>query len=245
MNTSLKSLAILCLAVLTISSCKKKSSDDDGPKTKADFIATYTGSHFAPAQINFNNTSINATSYSWEFGDGGTSTATSQSYTYNDPGDYTVTLTANGPSGASTATAVIHVLNATSARITRIDVEDYPTIDGMGNPWDSTSGPDIYFKLYKGSSSNVVGNYDTTVFGNITPGDLPLFFDLGNNDYTIADTNFTTTYYIGIFDEDSVSTDPLIGILTGFRLSDVTTTHPNSFQATQNNNMFTVHVTWQ
>jgi PKD repeat protein len=244
MNTSLKSLAILCLAFLAISSCKKKSSDDndDGPKTKADFIATYTGSHFAPAQVNFNNTSVNATSYSWDFGDGGTSTATSQSYTYNDPGDYTVTLTANGPSGASTATATIHVLNATSALITSIEVNDYPTIDGMGNPWDSTSGPDIYFKLYKGST---VVYSDTTVFDNVTIGDLPVWFDLGNNDYTIADTNFTTLYYIGIFDEDSVPNNPVVGALTGFRLSDVTTTHPNSFQAVFNNNTFTVHVTWQ
>jgi hypothetical protein len=244
MHTYLKTLVILCLAFVTISSCKKESNDDDdGPKTTAGFSYTFTGSHFAPAQVNFTNTSVNATSYSWDFGDGGTSTATSQSYTFDDPGDYTVTLTANGPGGASTATAVIHVLNATSALITSIVVEDYPTIDGMGNPWDSTSGPDVYFKLYKGSA--VVGNSDTANFPDITLGDLPLWFDLGNNDYTIADSNFTTMYYIGIFDEDSIPNDPIIGALTGFRLIDVTTTHPSSFQATFNNNTFTVHVTWQ
>jgi len=44
--------------------------------------------------VNFTNTSTNATSYLWLFGDGGQSTATNPTHTYGDPGQYTVTLIA-------------------------------------------------------------------------------------------------------------------------------------------------------
>lgn len=44
--------------------------------------------------ISFNNLSTNATSYSWNFGNGQTSTSTSPSITYAYNGTYTVTLTA-------------------------------------------------------------------------------------------------------------------------------------------------------
>jgi len=45
--------------------------------------------------INFTNTSTNAVSYEWNFGDGNTSTATNPSHTYLIPAGYTVMLTAH------------------------------------------------------------------------------------------------------------------------------------------------------
>lgn len=47
----------------------------------------------AGALVNFNNTSPNGTSFSWDFGDGNTSTAQNTSHTYSASGMYTVTLT--------------------------------------------------------------------------------------------------------------------------------------------------------
>lgn len=44
--------------------------------------------------INFNNMSDGATSYTWNFGDGNTSTDVNPAYSYNTEGIYTVTLTA-------------------------------------------------------------------------------------------------------------------------------------------------------
>ena len=45
--------------------------------------------------VNFNNNSLNATSYSWDFGDGDTSTENNPSHIYAEPGTYNVSLTAN------------------------------------------------------------------------------------------------------------------------------------------------------
>ncbi len=59
--------------------------------------------------VNFTNTSSNATSYLWEFGDATTSTTSNPSKTYANPGTYTVKLTATGPCGAVVSTQTITV----------------------------------------------------------------------------------------------------------------------------------------
>ncbi len=56
---------------------------------------------------NFTNTTVNGTSYSWAFGDGGTSTSANPSHTYAGDGTYTVVLTATSPCGTSTATQTV------------------------------------------------------------------------------------------------------------------------------------------
>ncbi|MEM8887121.1 MAG: PKD domain-containing protein, partial [Bacteroidota bacterium] len=45
--------------------------------------------------VNFNNGSIDASAYVWDFGDGNTSTAASPTHTYTSPGNYTVMLIAS------------------------------------------------------------------------------------------------------------------------------------------------------
>lgn len=50
-----------------------------------------------PAPVQFNNTSSNAISHAWDFGDGTTSTAASPAHVFPGPGVYVVTLTASNP----------------------------------------------------------------------------------------------------------------------------------------------------
>lgn len=52
-------------------------------------------------RVNFNNTSTNSTSYSWDFGDGAMSTDQNPSHDYLLEGTYTVTLIATGPGGCT------------------------------------------------------------------------------------------------------------------------------------------------
>ena len=64
-----------------------------------------------PMTVFFTDTSQNATgaTYSWSFGDGGTSTLQNPSYTYASPGAYTVTLTVTNSAGSNTATRTAYV----------------------------------------------------------------------------------------------------------------------------------------
>lgn len=64
-----------------------------------------------PLTVNFiNNSSANATSYSWNFGDGNTSLSTSASNTFQTPGTYTTTLTVANLNGCSDSYSVTIVV---------------------------------------------------------------------------------------------------------------------------------------
>ncbi|MFC2129605.1 PKD domain-containing protein [Bacteroidota bacterium] len=85
---------------------------------------------FVGEQVTFNNTSIDAASVLWEFGDDYTSTEDSPSYSYDTPGTYTVTLHAYGfgdeISSYPKTIEVVEGINST-IRITVLEVEeDYP-----------------------------------------------------------------------------------------------------------------------
>ena len=49
------------------------------------------------------------TSWSWDFGDGGTSNEQNPSHTYQNVGDFTVSLTVRGPGGSDTETKVGYI----------------------------------------------------------------------------------------------------------------------------------------
>jgi gliding motility-associated-like protein len=59
-------------------------------------VSAFTGNPVmacqAPLTVNFSNTSANAVSYQWDFGDGNTSGQFNPTHTYNTPGHYSVTL---------------------------------------------------------------------------------------------------------------------------------------------------------
>ena len=75
----------------------------------AAFTGTPTSGDVA-LTVNFSDQSAGApTSWSWTFGDGGTSTQQSPSYTYNTAGVYTVSLTAINAVGSDTSTQVDYI----------------------------------------------------------------------------------------------------------------------------------------
>jgi PKD repeat protein len=83
-----------------VSSCDKDDEEDTPPAAP---LATFQFevSDENPLEVAFTNYSTNASSYSWDFGDGNTSTETSPTYTYEDGGTYTVKLTATGAGGSA------------------------------------------------------------------------------------------------------------------------------------------------
>ncbi|MFN7972099.1 MAG: PKD domain-containing protein [Acidobacteriota bacterium] len=101
------------------------------PPPVADFSGTPT-SGTAPLLVTFTDLSTNApTSWGWDFGDGGTSTAQNPTHTYVAAGSYTVALTATNGSGSNTNTKInyITVTNTCNA----------PVADFSGTPTSGTA----------------------------------------------------------------------------------------------------------
>lgn len=66
------------------------------PTVTANFSSIDSVGCSAPHTVNFENLSTTATTFNWQFGDGGSSTQISPSHTYNSVGTFTVTLIADG-----------------------------------------------------------------------------------------------------------------------------------------------------
>lgn len=81
--------------------------------TQVNFSAPATSNCKAPFTVNLQDKSSGATSWSWDFGDGGKSTIPNPSHTYTDTGRYTVTLTAinsNGCVGVSQKAKFVNIV---------------------------------------------------------------------------------------------------------------------------------------
>lgn len=75
----------------------------------ADFTADVTSGP-VPLSVNFTDQSTgDISSWSWDFGDGATSTEQNPAHTYTDPGTYTVTLTVTGPGRSDTETKADYI----------------------------------------------------------------------------------------------------------------------------------------
>jgi PKD repeat protein len=93
----------LILVIYVLFSCAKEPI--------ADF--TFTDNQQAQSNIIFTNTSQNAVSYSWNFGDNSTSSDISPTHSFLKPGVYLVTLTAYGEKENATASKNINIIGTT------------------------------------------------------------------------------------------------------------------------------------
>jgi Zn-dependent metalloprotease len=76
------------------------------PAVNANFSALQTNSCNLPVTIQFNNTTANGSAFTWDFGDGTTSTSLNPSHTYTEAGTYTISLNAIGCNGTTTDSEV-------------------------------------------------------------------------------------------------------------------------------------------
>lgn len=83
------------------------------PSPVAAFTPSQNGTDFT-----FTNDSQNAISYAWDFGDGNMSTEESPLHTYDQPGNYTVTLTAFGICDTVQTSQVVTIAGAPTASFT-------------------------------------------------------------------------------------------------------------------------------
>jgi len=94
--------------------CSKDTPSTPAPV--ADF--SYTGANTTvPAVVQFTNNSTNAISYTWDFGDGATSSATSPSHNYTAGGVFSVKLTATGAGGSNSITKSVTLISAAAPTV--------------------------------------------------------------------------------------------------------------------------------
>ena len=132
-------ISILFAVVLICCSCstsKSSSSDKVGNAP----VANFTGSPLSgdpSLQVTFTNTSTGTIdTCSWDFGDGGVSSAASPVHTYDTDGVYTVSLTVVGPGGSDTETKVAYITCGNPPG---------PTVDFEGTPLSGTEPLPVTF----------------------------------------------------------------------------------------------------
>ncbi len=112
----------LAMSAVIFSSCKKE--DDTPPQSQAKFGADKTTA-MVNEEIQFTNSSENATAFAWSFGDGTTSAAVSPKKAYTDVGVYLVTLVSTGAGGSTIQNISITIIPA--AGFTVEDAENLMT----------------------------------------------------------------------------------------------------------------------
>jgi PKD repeat protein len=173
---------IMSIILLFLSSCKK-----DPIVPKASF--TYKA---AGRDVTFTSTSSDATTFTWDFGDGTNSTEQNPKHTYDKYGAYTVKLTVVGAGGTATSLPDIITLAKTS------DVK----VDGTFTEWANIAEVVVPDKF--GSITKVKVDYDALniyfyvegkggATGPGVTGGLNGFFDV----YLNTDNNPATGYFSG------------------------------------------------
>ena len=133
--------------------------DSDGTPLSAIYLTSAQGSSLAPAagftfeeqqqgEFQFTDTStMNPTSWAWDFGDGNTSTEQNPAHTFDAPGIYTVCLTVANANGEDTACEEVTVVFAPQAAFSAemlsdssFQFTDLSTNGPTGWAWDFGDG---------------------------------------------------------------------------------------------------------
>lgn len=137
MKTRFFSFMAMAFAAMLMISC---SEDTPAPVVEIFFEADADN----PYMINFTTTSSNASSFSWEFGDGNVAVGAEATHTYLQSGDYTVKVTAKGDGGEAMATKDVSIAasiseilsggpSATNGKTWIVSRTATPGIDGAGS----------------------------------------------------------------------------------------------------------------
>jgi len=172
--------------------------------------------------INFSNTSQNATSFEWNFGDPGsgsnnTSTLVSPTHDFKEPNltsttkTYTVTLTAKNSFTTQSISKPITIAPTPKykCRITKIEINN-GTANGFNQAWDPLDGPDTYVAII--TDGAVALNLKNKLVNNVQLNMLPLTFNL-DAPFEIGNSinNVFKNLDIVIMDDDTPNTDQPMG----------------------------------
>lgn len=248
MKISTFQLLTLLSFVLAIYGCKKNDKDAEPtkPVPEANFTYNGTGNH-APCNITFDNNSLNATSYLWDFGDNGTSTVKNPSHIYKQGGVYTVTLKATGNGANHSISKTVNILAApTKVFIKNVTLTEMPFIDpSTGGGWDPSNGPDIYIEFLSPNPNNNV-MVSSNKINDITIDKLPIIWKFQSPDYFLVPT-LDEYYFIDVIDYDVIDSDDEIGYVS-FKMENYMSgsdPYPSKCTLTQNNIKIDLELIWE
>jgi len=146
-----KKLSLLVLALIMLIGCSK-----DDPKPKPDASFTYEKVIAAAKDYNemktyFTNTSEDAVSYSWDFGDGTTSTDINPEHIFPANGNYNVTLSATNSGGTTTYSKQVNINYG--------QVVFYITLSGYGSVAIYPNNQEINWQYDFGNITTVCTNF--------------------------------------------------------------------------------------
>lgn len=134
---------LIVLLIVTVHSCKK---DDEAPAILPIPSFTQDRMIIEPGEeVSFTNSSGDAVSYSWDFGDNtAASPNENTTHTYTTTGNFTVTLTATSETGdEALSTSTVTVGNRFTIGL---GIEAIPFVDDNDDAWDPDgSGPELLF----------------------------------------------------------------------------------------------------
>lgn len=171
------------------------------PTVIADFTAPVTSGCVTPFTVNFQNTSSNASSFIWDFGDGNTSTLVNPSHTYNTYGNFNVTLNANGGACGTDSTLKSSYISVSTSNPCIIQLP----LNGTLATQTTCTG-----KLFDGGgpSGNYADNSDAIV--TISPtGATNVTLNFLSFDVEPGDAGYCNYDYVEIFDGPSTSSTSL------------------------------------
>ena len=142
-----------------------------------------------PLSVHFTDESSGAiTGFSWDFGDGGTSTIQNPVHTYNSAGTFSVSLTVTGPGGSDTDTKNNYIIiNNPTSNIELIDgntPENYSLLPNYPNPFNP--GTNIKFQIPENSKVRIaVFNVEGKLVKELIneqkqPGTYNIYWDAGS-----------------------------------------------------------------
>ena len=226
-------------------------SDPIGPA--ANF--TFDGANdFAPCNVTFTNSSTNATSYVWDFGDGSASTTTTDpAHIFNSGGVFSVTLTAISDAGTNSITKNVNISNPpTKMQIDKLILLDYPATNSSGGNWDYVNGPDIFWKLM--NQTETITYFTSGIINDAIYNNRPFTFtdglpftitDLNKNysfefydyDFPDADDNINYQYYCFIKPSEYTDYPSIIHFDNGEMKFDLYVTWSNSKESFKKNSI--------
>lgn len=149
----------------------------------ANFVANKTNHCSLPATVNFNNTTTNGITYSWDFGDGSAlSSGTNVVHTYTSNGSFTVKLKASGCNNGSDSTIKVSyiMVNSPAAPVATNGSaceNSSATLTASGsNPVSWYAGSNSTVPLFTGNSfATPVLTANATYYAACTISNSPVF----------------------------------------------------------------------